>query len=118
MGLAGKLNSNGSRQTLPKGVDTRALNYVKAKDLLGDYSEKPIVVIGYFVTKGKYGMSPTLVTDNGIGINIPSWYLKRLNELDDTDLDNMMNGHVGISSITTRETEGGNDTYIIDFVDM
>lgn len=118
MSIASKMNGTSNKQTLPKGVDTKSLQYLKAKDLVGDYSDKPMVCIGYFVTKGKYGLSPTLVLDNGTAINIPSWYVKRLDELEQGDLDDMMNGKVGISSIESRETEGGNDTYVINFCDL
>lgn len=118
MGIANKMNGGSNKQTLPKGVDTKELKYLKAKDLVGDYSDKPMVVIGYFVTKGKYGLSPTLVLDNSTAINIPSWYVKKLDDLTQEDLKEMMDGNVGISSIESRETEGGNDTYVINFCDL
>ena len=72
MSLANKVNRKGG--TVAEGIDTKKLEYVKAKEILFEDGD-PIVLKGFFFQNGKYGKSVTLVTDK-LGINVPERYVK------------------------------------------
>ena len=66
MGLSDKLNA-GKRGTVAPGIDTDALKYFKAADLIGDYEAEPIVLKGFLrYTTKKYGDSPG-------NLDTPTW---------------------------------------------
>lgn len=115
MGLASKLNR--SKNTVADGIDTKELDYVKAADIAFE-GGNPIVLRGFFIQLGKYGESITLVTDNNLGINIPSRYVDMFKEYTDDEVEQIKAGKLGIAAIKADvETRNGKTT-TIDFVDL
>lgn len=117
MSLAKKLASNGIG-TVAQGINTDDLEFSKASELIGDYSKKPIVLMGFmrYSTK-KYGDAVAVVTNDGRGIYLPKRYVQRFDELDEMEIAEMMEGKTGIKAITTMETPNG-DTVDIEFIDL
>lgn len=114
MGLANKVN-NGSQNTVAEGINTKELEYFKAKELIG--SDKfPIRLKGFFTQTGKYGESVTVVTDN-FGINLPKRYVDMFKGFSDEEVEQLKAGCLAIAGISEFEGNNGK-TVTIDFVDM
>lgn len=114
MGLANKVNGTG-RQTVASDIDTKSLEYFKAKELIG--SDKfPIRLKGFFIQTGKYGESVTAVADD-IGINLPKRYVDMFKSFDDEEVEQIKAGCLAIAGISEFEGSNGK-TVTIDFVDM
>lgn len=114
MGLANKVNSTG-RQTVAEGINTKELEYFKAKELIG--SDKfPIRLKGFFTQAGKYGESITVVADN-FGINLPKRYVDMFKGFSDEEVEQLKAGCLAIAGISEFEGNNGK-TVTIDFVDM
>ena len=114
MGLANKVNSTG-RQTVAEGINTKELEYFKAKELIG--SDKfPIRLKGFFTQTGKYGESVTVVADN-FGINLPKRYVDMFKVFIDEDVEQLKAGCLAIAGISEFEGNNGK-TVTIDFIDM
>lgn len=119
MGFAENLNSE-RRQTLPEEIDLESIEYVNIKNLVGKKKSFPIPVLGFFISKGKFGLGVTLIgeIDGEItGINVPSWYVDRFKEASDQDVENMLSGHLQIVGATSKTTPNGTTT-IIEFKDV
>lgn len=114
MGLATKVNGSG-RQTVAEGINTKELEYFKAKELIG--SDKfPIRLKGYFTQTGKYGESITVVAD-GFGINLPKRYVEMFKSFDDEEVEQLKEGCLAIDSISEFDGNNGK-TVTINFIDM
>lgn len=115
MGLANRLNRG--KETVAEGINTKELDYVKAADIAFEEGE-PIRLKGFFIQSGKYGESITLVTDNNLGINVPSRYVNMFKEYTDDEVEQIKAGKLGISSIKADvETKNGRTT-MINFIDL
>ena len=113
MGLANKVNRKGG--TVADGIDTKNLEYVKAKDICFEDGD-PIVLKGFFFQNGKYGKSVTLVTDK-LGINVPSRYVEMFEQFDPAEVEEIKAGKLGISKIYEMDTDNGK-TAMIEFIDL
>lgn len=110
----------GGRVTLPKDIKLEDLTYTKARDLVGDTFD-PMVLKGYFFKKGKYGKEITLVVDRAgelLGVNIPSWYIKTFEDLADEEVNEILEGKQALESVEAFETQGGNTSYRVNFIDV
>lgn len=115
MGLSNKLNSG--RSTVAAGIDTEALQYVKAAELVGDYADEPIVLKGFLRYKTKKGPAVLVVTDDGRGIYLPQRYCETFDELTDEEVADMIEGNNAIVKIEPMSTPNG-DTVRITFADI
>lgn len=118
MGIANKLTT-GHRQTVAEGINTKELEFLKAKEMLFNGGD-PIILKGFFIQSGKYGKSVTLVAMRGedpYGINIPKRYVKMFETLTDEEVEDIKAGKLGIGAIEAMETNNGN-TVAITFVDL
>lgn len=114
MGLANKVNSTG-RKTVAESINTKELEYFKAKELIG--SDKfPIRLKGYFIQTGKYGESITVVADD-FGINLPKRYVDMFKAFTDEEVEQLKAGCLAIADIAEFDGNNGK-TVTIDFVDM
>ena len=113
MSLAKKVNRKGG--TVADGIDTKSLEYVKAKEICFEDGD-PMVLRGFFFQTGKYGKSVTLVTDK-LGINVPERYVKMFEEFDPDEIEQIKDGKLGISKIYMISTDNG-DTPMLEFVDL
>lgn len=113
MSLANKVNRKGG--TVAEGIDTKKLEYVKAKEILFEDGD-PIILKGFFFQNGKYGKSVTLVTDK-LGINVPERYVKMFEEYTPDEIEEIKAGKLGISKIYMIHTDNG-DTPMLDFIDL
>lgn len=115
MGLANKVNGSG-RQTVAEGINTKELEYFKAKELIGS-DRFPIRLKGFFTQTGnKYGESITVVTD-GFGINLPKRYVEMFKSFNDEEIEQLKAGCLAIAGISEFDGKNGK-TVTIDFVDM
>ena len=116
MGLANKVN--GGNSTVRAGIDTKELAYVKAGEIAFERGEDEIVLAGFFFQDGKYGKSITLVTDDGRGINIPNWYVKRFESYTQEEVEEIKAGKLKIVAINPEyHTKNGVST-LIEFEDV
>ena len=114
MGLANKVN-NGSQNTVAEGINTKELEYFKAKELI-DFPNFPIRLKGFFIQNGKYGESVTAV-GHTIGINLPKRYVEMFKAFTPEEIEQIKEGCLGIENITEFEGQNGK-TVTIDFIDM
>lgn len=114
MGLANKMNT-ANKSTVAESVDTKKLEYFKAKELI-DSDKFPIRLKGFFFQSGEYGESVTCVSDE-IGINMPSRYVDVFKEYSDDEIEDVKQGLLGIASITEFKSKRGK-TVSIEFIDM
>lgn len=120
MGIANKLNSN-RKQTVREGIDTKELTYIKADELAKTNPPYPLPLAGFFIKDGEYGKQVTLIVDDGqelYGVNIPKRYVEQFEGLDADDIDEIVNGRVGIQSIQANVKTPKGKTTMIDFCDM
>lgn len=116
MSLAAKLNKG--RQTVAEGIDTANLEYVKAADIAFEEGD-PIRLRGFFIkTGGEYGESITLVTDNGLGINVPSRYVEMFKGYSDDEVEEIKAGKLGINAIKSDVKTKKGKTTMIEFCDL
>lgn len=115
MGLANKMNT-GKRQTVAEGINTKELEYFKAKEMISLPDEFPVRLKGFFIQEGKFGESVTVVSDN-IGINLPKRYVDMFKDFTDEEVEQVKNGLLGISSIEEFDGKNGK-TVTINFIDM
>lgn len=115
MGLANKMNT-GKRQTVAEGINTKGLEYFKAKEMISLPDEFPVRLKGFFIQEGKFGESVTVVSDN-IGINLPKRYVDMFKDFTDEEVEQVKNGLLGISSIEEFDGKNGK-TVTINFIDM
>ena len=116
MGIANKLNSGKSRRTLPEDFNLDNIQYVKAKEIAFE-GGKPIVIRGFIIKKGDYGKSVTLYT-NTLGINIPARYVEMFENMDDEEVEDILDGKLGISAIHANVKTKQGVTVGLDFVDL
>lgn len=110
----------GGRVTLPNDIKLEDLTYTKARDLVGDTFD-PMPLAGFFFKKGKYGKEVTLVVNrNGelLGVNIPNWYIKTFEYLTDEEVKEILDGKQALESVEAFETQGGNTSYRVNFIDV
>lgn len=110
----------GGRVTLPKDIKLEDLTYTKARDLVGDTFD-PMPLVGFFFKNGKYGKEITLVVNRGgelLGVNIPNWYIKTFEELTDEEVNEILEGKQALESVEAFETQGGNTSYRVNFIDI
>ena len=120
MGIANKLNSN-RKQTVREGIDTKELTYLKAEELAKTNPPYPLPLAGFFIKDGEYGKQITLIVDDGneiYGVNVPKRYLDKFEGLDENDIDDILNGKVGIQSIQGGVKTPKGKTTMIEFCDM
>lgn len=120
MGIANKLNSN-RKQTVREGIDTKELTYIKADELAKTNPPYPLALAGFFIKDGEYGKQVTLIVDDGnelYGVNIPKRYVDQFEGLEVDEIDEIVNGHVGIQSIQTGVKTPKGKTTMIEFCDM
>lgn len=113
MGLANKVNRKGG--TVAEGIDTKTLDYSKAKDICFEEGD-PIVLRGFFFQNGKYGKTVTLVTEK-LGINVPNRYVEMFEQFTPEEVEQIKDGHLGISKIYMMDTDNG-ETAMLEFVDL
>lgn len=119
MGIANKLNSGKNRRTLPEDYDLSNVEYVKAKELAFDEGDrKPIVIEGFIIKRGDYGESITLYTKDFVGINIPSRYVDMFKNMTDEEVEDVLDGKLGISAIHDNIKTKQGVTVGIDFIDL
>lgn len=119
MSLAARTRGGG-RVTLPEEIKLDEITYTKARDLVGDKFD-PMVLKGYFFKKGKYGKEITIVVDRAgelLGVNIPSWYIKTFEDLTDEEVNEILDGKQALESVEAFETQGGNTSYRVNFIDV
>lgn len=119
MSLAARTRGGG-RVTLPNDIKLEDLTYTKARDLVGDKFE-PMPLAGFFFKKGKFGKEVTLVVNrNGelLGVNIPNWYIKTFEDLTDEEVKEILDGKQALESVEAFETQGGNTSYRVNFIDV
>lgn len=114
MGLANKVN-NGSQNTVAEGINTKELEYFKAKELV-DFPNFPIRLKGFFIQNGKYGESVTVV-GHTIGINLPKRYVEMFKAFTPDEVEQIKDGQLGIANVQEFEGQNGR-TVTIDFIDM
>lgn len=115
MSLAAKLNKG--RQTVAEDIKTEDLEYVKAADIAFEGGD-PIRLKGFFTKSGEYGESITLVTDKGLGINIPSRYVEMFKNYTDEEVEEIKAGKLGISAIKADVKTKKGKTTMIEFCDL
>lgn len=115
MSLANKMNT-GKRQTVAEGINTKELEYFKAKEMISLPDEFPVRLKGFFIQEGKFGESVTVVSDK-IGINLPKRYVDMFKDFTDEEVEQVKNGLLGISSIEEFDGKNGK-TVTINFIDM
>ena len=118
MSLANKVN--GGSSTVAEGINTKEIEYFKAKELL--FSSGPAIVLkGFFIQSGKYGESITLIAEksNGVayGINVPGRYVDRFKAFTPEEVEDIKAGKLGIKSMTTAEYNN-TETVNIEFCDL
>ena len=116
MSLAKKVN--GGNSTVRNGIDTKDLAYVKAGEIAFQEGEDEIILAGFFFQEGKYGKSVTLVTDDGRGVNIPSWYVKRFESYTPEEIEEIKAGKLKITSIDPEYQSKNGVTTLINFADV
>lgn len=110
----------GGRVTLPEEIKLDEITYTKARDLEGEKFD-PMVLKGYFFKKGKFGKEIALVVDRAgelLGVNIPSWYIKTFEDLTDEEVNEILEGKQALESVEAFETQGGNTSYRVNFIDV
>ena len=110
----------GGRVTLPDTIDLNSIIYTKARNLEGEQF-KPMVLQGFFFKNGKYGKEITLVVDREgelLGVNIPNWYIKTFEDLTDEEVQEILDGKQALASVEAFETQGGNTSYRLNFIDV
>ena len=120
MGIAGKLNSN-RRQTVREGIDTKDLTYISAKELAKTNPPYPLPLAGFFIKEGDYGKQVTLIVDDGheiYGVNVPKRYVEQFESLSDDDIEEILDGKVGISEIQGNVKTPKGNTVRIEFADI
>lgn len=122
MGLANKV-STGTINTVADGINTKEIEYFKAKEMLFSGGD-PIVLKGFFLQTGKYGESVTLIClkgtkDNPIpyGLNVPKRYAETFKNLSNEEIEEIKAGKLGIASISKMGSSNG-ETVVIEFVDL
>ncbi len=114
MSLANKVNS-GSQNTVADGINTKELEYFKAKELV-DFPNFPIRLKGFFIQSGKYGESVTAV-GHTIGINLPKRYVDMFKAYTPEEIEQIKEGCLGIGKIEEFDSNNGK-TVTIEFIDM
>ena len=120
MGFASKLNRN-RRQTMPEGIEVKELTYSHIKEFIPKKGKsfEPIKVVGFFISKGKFGLGASLIGEDEtgyFGINIPSWYVDRFKEATDEEVQAMIEGNLYITRCEEIKTNKG-ENYQIEFED-
>lgn len=118
MGFAKNLNSN-KRETIPEGINLEDLSYIHIKKYAGK-KMKPIVLSGFFISKGKFGLGVTLlgkIDGELTGINVPGWYVDRFKEATDEEVEQILDERLQIVRVDEKKTANGT-TYIIHFEDI
>lgn len=119
MSLSSKTRAGG-RETLPKNIKLEDLTYTKARDLVNDVAE-PMPLVGFFFKNGKYGKEVTIVVNRSgelLGVNIPNWYIKTFEDLTDEEVQEILDGKQALASVEAFETQGGNTSYRVNFIDV
>ena len=116
MGIANKLNSGKSRRTLPEDFKLDDIQYVKAKEIAFEDGD-PIKLVGFIIKKGDYGKSITLYSEK-LGINVPARYVEMFENMTDEEVEDIIDGKLGISAIHDGIKTKQGVTVAIDFVDM
>jgi len=119
MSLSSKTRAGG-RETLPKNIKLEDLTFTKARDLAGKQF-KPMILKGFFFKNGKYGKEVSLVVAcEGVlqGVNIPNWYIKTFEDLTDEEVQEILDGKQALESVEAFETQGGNTSYRVNFIDI
>lgn len=119
MSLSSKTRGGG-RVTLPETIKLDEITFTKARDLVGDKFD-PMTLLGFFFKKGKYGKEVTIVVDRdgeALGVNIPNWYIKTFEDLTDEEVKEILDGKQALESVEAFETQGGNTSYRVNFIDV
>lgn len=119
MGFSKTLN-NRKRETLPEDIKLDELDYIHVKSLIGKKKVFPVVVCGYFISKGKFGLGVTLIVEldgDLSGLNIPSWYVDRFKDATDEEVQQILDRKVLITGVEEVKTKNGT-TYQIQFEDV
>jgi len=119
MSLSSKTRAGG-RETLPKNIKLEDLTYIKARDLVNDVAD-PMPLVGFFFKNGKYGKEVTIVVNRSgdlLGVNIPNWYIKTFEDLTDDEVQEILDGKQALASVEAFETQGGNTSYRVIFIDI
>lgn len=115
MSIANKLNSG--RSTVAEGIDLDDLKFVKASEITGDYTKKPIILKGFLRYNTKKGPAVLVVTNDGRGIYLPQRYCEDFDALSEEEIADIIAGNNAISKIEDWETPNG-DTVKITFIDL
>lgn len=109
--MFGELNN--VKNTVREGIDTTEMEFKKLSEFCG----QTIKVDGFFFTSGDYGKQVVLV-GNGFLINMPGRAVEVFEKIfaDDEMLDAVLNGHLAIKNIKTKQAKKGN-TVIYDLAD-
>lgn len=121
MGLASTLNGQG-RRTVADGIDTKVLTYLKAEELAKTEPPYPLRLRGFFCKDGDYGRNCTLIVQDFkgevYGVNVPKRYADKFDGLTDEQIEGLLSGDTGISSITPDFKTPKGKTTMIEFCDM
>ena len=107
---------------MPEGIEVKELTFSHIKEFIPKKGKsfEPIKVVGFFISKGKFGLGVSLIGEDetgNFGINIPSWYVDRFKEADDEDVQMMLDGKLYITGCEVISTSNG-DTYQLEFDDV
>ena len=107
---------------MPEGIEVKELTFSHIKEFIPKKGKnfQPIKVVGFFISKGKFGLGVSLIGEDEtgyFGINIPSWYVDRFKEADDEDVQMMLDGKLYITGCEVISTSNG-DTYQLEFDDV
>lgn len=121
MGIASRLNS-GRRETMPENINTKDMTFIKAAELAKANPPYPLPVLGYFInTKGDYGASVTLavkVNNDVLGVNLPSRYVDKFKDLEDSQVQSILDGGLQITEIKSGVKTKNGTTCFIEFEDV
>lgn len=106
---------------MPEGIEVKELIFSHIKEFIPKKGKmfEPIKVVGFFISKGKFGLGVSLIGEDEtgyFGINIPSWYVDRFKEATDEEVQAMIEGKLYITGCEAIKTNNG-ETYQIEFED-
>ena len=106
---------------MPEGIEVKELTFSHIKEFIPKKGKsfEPIKVVGFFISKGKFGLGVSLIGEDEtgyFGINIPSWYVDRFKEATDEEVQAMIEGRLYITGCEAIKTYN-DETYQIEFED-
>lgn len=115
MSIANKYNRSSVFNAKPKGN----LEYYSLEELFNQNRKEHIVLSMYINTKGKYGPTPTILT-NDCFINLPKHLTETVTEMmhDKEVIDTVNNGNLGIEIYEYFSNKFNKKCYSINWIDL